>query len=306
MNQEKLKQWYSNLSEKDLHLLARCKTPEKVMPPEEIPEFVWIPEGQFVMGDIFHNTSIKGEGQNDELPLRLLNLPGFWIAENVVTNQEYLKFIETACPAQTTEFLEHIKGEEEKLKVNYLLEKTKRLDAKNIVLHTPVHSVTWKKADAYCKWREAQTPGKRVCLPTEAQWEKASSWHLIGANFEVGRKYEFATGTDVNDEHTAFNRVTTFPREVSKLSKGVNGLKGASGNVWEWCRDFYLYEFYEKYPYRIYNDRDSKRRVLRGGSWANVKRRLRISNRLGSAARTLNDNFGFRLVMEPLTTGKTE
>ena len=37
-----------------------------------------------------------------------------------------------------------------------------------------------------------------------------------------------------------------------------------------------------------------------------VKRRLRISNRLGSAASTLNDNFGFRLVMEPLTTGKTE
>ena len=285
MNQEKLKQWYPNLSEKDLHLLARCKTPEKVMPPEEIPEFVWIPEGQFVMGDIFHNTSIKGEGQNDERPLRLLNLPGFWIAENVLTNQEYLKFIETAYPAQTAEFLEGIKELPE--------------DA-------PVHSVTWDEADAYCKWREAQTPGKHVCFPTEAQWEKATGWHLIGADFEVGRKYEFATGDDVNYEHTTFNRVTPFPREVSKLVKGVNGLKGASGNVWEWCRDFYHYKFYEEYPDRTYNDRDSKRRVLRGGSWANVKRRLRNSNRLGSAAGTRNDNFGFRLVMEPLTTGKTE
>jgi formylglycine-generating enzyme required for sulfatase activity len=70
-----------------------------------------------------------------------LNLPGFWIAENVVTNQEYLKFIETAYPAQTTESLEQIKGLPE--------------DA-------PVHSVTWDEADAYCKWREAQTPGKHV------------------------------------------------------------------------------------------------------------------------------------------------
>ncbi|HIO62507.1 MAG TPA: hypothetical protein EYN39_12020, partial [Deltaproteobacteria bacterium] len=208
-----------------------------------------------------------------------------WIAENVLTNQEYLKFIETAYPAQTTEFLEQIKGLPE--------------DA-------PVHSVTWDEADAYCKWREAQTPGKHVCLPTEAQWEKATGWHLIGADFEVGRKYEFATGDDVNYEHTAFNRVTPFPREVSKLAKGVNGLKGASGNVWEWCRDFYHYKFYEELPVRTYNDRDSKRRVLRGGSWANVKRRLRTSNRLGSAAGTRNDNFGFRLVMEPLTTGKTE
>ena len=285
MNQRKLKQWYPNLSEEDLHLMARCKSPEKVMPPEGVPEFVWIPEGPFVMGDIFRNMSIKGEGQNDEVPLRLLNLPGFWIAENVVTNQEYRKFIETVYPAQTNEFLEQIKGLQE--------------DA-------PVHSVTRDEADAYCKWREAETPGKHVCLPTEAQWEKATGWHLIGADFEVGRKYEFATGEDVNYEHTAFNRVTPFPREVSKLAKGVNGLKGASGNVWEWCRDFYLYKFYEELPVRTYNDRDSKRRVLRGGSWANVKRRLRTSNRLGSSAGTRNDNFGFRLAMEPLTTGKTE
>jgi formylglycine-generating enzyme required for sulfatase activity len=285
MNQGKLKQWYPNLSEEDLNLMARCTPTEKLMPPEEIPEFVWIPEGQFIMGDIFHNSSNKGEGQNDERPLRNLNLHGFWIAENVVTNHEYLKFLENADPDQTADFLEEIKGVPE--------------DA-------PVHSVTWDDADAYCKWREAQTPGKCVSLPTEAQWEKASSWHLIGADFEVGRKYEFATGTDVNYEHTAFNRVTTFPREISKLSKGVNGLKGASGNVWEWCRDYYQYNFYEKFPAQTFNDRESKRRVLRGGSWANVKRRLRISNRLGSAASTLNDNFGFRLVMEPLKTGKTE
>ena len=301
MNQEKLKQWYPNSSEKDLHLLGRCKTPEKVMPPEEVPEFVWIPEGQFVMGDIFRNSSIKGEGQDDERPLRLLNLQGFWIAENVVTNQEYRKFIETASPDQNAEFLEQIKEFPE---------------------DRPVHSVTWDEADAYCKWREAQTPGKHVCLPTEAQWEKAAGWHLIGADFEVGRKYEFATGDDVNHEHTVFNRATLekdassgnglistdFPREISKLAKGVNGLKGASGNVWEWCKDFYQYEFYERSPDGTYNDLDldSKRRVLRGGSWANVKRRLRTSNRLGSSPSTRNDNFGFRLVMKPLTTGKTE
>jgi len=285
MNQEKLKQWYPNLSEEDLHLMARCKFPEKVMPPEEIPEFVWIPEGQFVMGDIFHNTSIKGEGQNDERPLRLLNLPGFWIAENVVTNQEYLKFIETACPNKRAEFLEQIKKCQE--------------DA-------PLHSVIWSDADDYCQWRDEQISGKHVNLPTEAQWEKAAGWHLIGSNFEVGRKYEYATGNDVNYENTAFNRITTYPREVSKLEKGVNGLKGASGNVWEWCRDYYNYEFYKEFPHQLYNSQESKQMVLRGGSWANVKRRLRTSNRLGSAAGTRNDNFGFRLVMEPIAIGETK
>ena len=285
MNQEKLKQWYPNLSEKDLHMMARCKTPETVMPPEEIPEFIWIPEGPFLMGDIFRNMSIKGEGQEDERPLRLLNLPGFWIAENVVTNQEYLKYLENKYPDQTADFLKGIK---------------------EIPEDRPLHSVNWDEACAYCKWRDEQIPGKHVSLPTEAQWEKAAGWHLIGSNFEVGRKYEYATGNDVNYENTAFNRITNFPREVSKLEKGVNGLKGASGNVWEWCRDYYNYEFYKEFPHQLYNSQESKQRVLRGGSWANVKRRLRTSNRLGSSPSTRNDNFGFRLVMEPLTTGKTE
>jgi len=285
MNQEKLKQWYPNLSEKGLNLMARCKTPETVMPPEEIPEFIWIPEGQFVMGDIFRNMSIKGEGQEDEIPLRLLNLPGFWIAENVVTNQEYRKFIETDCPNQLAEFLEQIEEFQE--------------DA-------PVHSVIWSKAYAYCKWKEKQISGKHVSLPTEAQWEKAAGWHLIGADFEVGRKYEYATGDDVDYEHTVFNRFADCPCEVSKLAKGVNGLKGASGNVWEWCRDYYKYEFYKEFPHQLYNSQESKQRVLRGGSWANVKRRLRTSNRLGSSPSTRNDNFGFRMVMEPIVTGITK
>ena len=285
MNQEKLKQWYPNLSEKDLHMMARCKTPETVMPPEEIPEFIWIPEGQFVMGDIFRNMSIKGEGQEDEIPLRLLNLPGFWIAENVVTNQEYRKYLETDCPNQLAEFLEQIEEFQE--------------DA-------PVHSVIWSKADAYSKWKEKQIPGKHVSLPTEAQWEKAAGWHLIGADFEVGRKYEYATGDDVDYEHTVFNRFADCPCEVSKLAKGVNGLKGASGNVWEWCRDYYKYEFYKEFPHQLYNSQESKQRVLRGGSWANVKRRLRTSNRLGSSPSTRNDNFGFRMVMEPIVTGITK
>ena len=122
----------------------------------------------------------------------------------------------------------------------------------------------------------------------------------------MGRKYEYATGDDVDYEHTVFNRFADCPCEVSKLAKGVNGLKGASGNVWEWCRDYYKYEFYKEFPHQLYNSQESKQRVLRGGSWANVKRRLRTSNRLGSAAGTRNDNFGFRLVMKPLTTGKTE
>ena len=76
--------------------------------------------------------------------------------------------------------------------------------------------------------------------------------------------------------------------------------------MWEWCRDYYKYEFYKEFPHQLYNSQESKQRVLRGGSWANVKRRLRTSNRLGSAEGTRNDNFGFRMVMEPIVTGITK
>ena len=284
MNLGKFKQWYPNISASDLSLLELCLPPEIIMPPEELPEFVWIPECPFVMGDIFHNASNNVDGQNDEVPLRILKLPGFWIAINVVTNREYLEFLDTEYTSNTTDL---------------------RTQITELPESAPVHSVNWDEAFAYCKWREAQTPGKRLCLPTEAQWEKAAGWHLIGDEFELGRKYEFGTGDDVDYEQTAFNRKTNFPYEVSKLSKGVNGLKGASGNVWEWCMDYYQADFYKECPDTTFNAQVCKRQVLRGGSWANVKRRLRISNRLGSAPSTRNDNFGFRLVVEPNTTGET-
>ena len=80
MNLGKFKQWYPNISASDLSLLELCLPPEIIMPPEELPEFVWIPECPFVMGDIFHNASNNVDGQNDEVPLRILKLPGFWIA----------------------------------------------------------------------------------------------------------------------------------------------------------------------------------------------------------------------------------
>ena len=261
------KKWHPQLSEDDLNQLK-----SKWVEPEENPiegGFIWIPGGPFLMGDIW------GEGQADERPFRVLDIPGFWIAQHTVTKREIKPFLEEF---RNKEVLDEIL---------------------NLSFDHPVHSLTQEEAKAYCEWYSSKNGNCAASLPAETQWEKAASWHLVGDGFEIGRKYKFGTGDDVSPEHTAFNRYeSNLPFEKTRLKKGVNELYGMSGNVWEWCRDYYDSQFYTSFPQSLMNENEAQTVVLRGGSWANTKRRLRICNRLGSSPQTRNDNFGFRLVLE--------
>ena len=263
--------WYPQLSEDDLKLLSLkwCEPKNKPFEDEGNKGFVWIPGGPFLMGDIW------GEGQADERPYRLLNLQGFWIAKHAVTKRDIKSYLEET---RNEEVLEEII---------------------NLSSDHPVHSLTHEEALCYCEWYSTKNKIYNANLPTEAQWEKAASWHLVGDTYEIGRKYKFGSGDDISPEHTAFNRnEQNLPFEITRLKKGINELYGMSGNVWEWCRDFYDSQFYNSFPQTIMNVHEAQTVSLRGGSWANKKRRLRVSNRLGSSPQTRNDNFGFRLVLE--------
>lgn len=158
----------------------------------------------------------------------------------------------------------------------------------------PVECVLWDDAQEFIKKLNAKT-GKHYALPTEAQWEFAAR----GGNKSKNYPYAGSNGSDLDDyawyEENSFQ--TTNP--VGKKKPNELGLYDMSGNVWEWCEDWYQ----EGYPIGDIADPKGpswgQRRVLRGGSWFSVSWRCRVLHRNSGDPSFRGNSVGLRLVLLP-------
>ncbi len=146
----------------------------------------------------------------------------------------------------------------------------------------PVGTVSWEDATAYAQWAGRQ-------LPTEAQWEKAA---------RGGTTTVYPWGDTFNAAKANNNGQGTTP-VVSYAPNGY-GLYDMIGNVWEWCRDWYDEGWYGKMPTRDpVNETQTTTRVLRGGSWYDYPRTLRVALRTRSAPDGRGRGIGFRCSEAP-------
>lgn len=164
----------------------------------------------------------------------------------------------------------------------------------------PVTHVSWNDAQAYCLWS-----GTR--LPTEAQWEYAARGGRPSSVFPWGDELE------PDGEHRMNVFQGTFPGEntlgdgyagtapVDSFPPNDFGLYNATGNVWEWCADWF-----DPGYYRISEARDpdgpstGTHRVMRGGSYlchASYCRRYRVAARSANSPDSSTGNLGFRVAL---------
>lgn len=176
----------------------------------------------------------------------------------------------------------------------------------------PAVQISWRDAVAYAEWA-----GKR--LPTEAEWEFAARGGLTQKPFPWGDELEPAgkhamnvwQGTFPSRNTRADGHDATAPAKSYKANH--YGLYQMTGNVWEWCLDWFEARYYAASPVENpQGPNTGTRRVMRGGSFlchASYCNRYRTDARSSNTPESSTTNLGFRCVRDfpsdsgaPLTT----
>lgn len=169
----------------------------------------------------------------------------------------------------------------------------------------PVVHVSWNDAAHFCNWRSRQEHLQAVYtfladtvfidfnadgyrLPTEAEWEYAAG-RLNAGLFSGKGPVDSLAWHSGNARHRAHPVGQKRPNQL--------GLFDLTGNVWEWCQDYYSKDYYAQSKNR--NDPTGPlpgdERVLRGGSWNNTPRHCRNTNRSSRFPDFSDGNVGFRI-----------
>ncbi|MEM8727921.1 MAG: bifunctional serine/threonine-protein kinase/formylglycine-generating enzyme family protein [Chlamydiota bacterium] len=214
------------------------------------------------------------EGGRDERPRHRVKLDSFALDVHPVTNEQFVRFLEL------------MGGEKDSNNNDIILLKDSRIRRQGGKLSIesgyskhPVIGVTWYGAVAYAKW-----VGKR--LPTEAEWEVAAA---------CCEELPYTTGNGI--ERTQANFFSSDTTAVKSYPPNKIGLYDMAGNVYEWCHDWYDYNYYEvaiQHPDNPKGPLQGVYRVLRGGCWKSLKDDLRCSHRHRNNPGVVNRTYGFR------------
>ncbi len=154
----------------------------------------------------------------------------------------------------------------------------------------PAYRVSWKDCQAFVKKLNELT-GENFRLPYEAEWEYAAR----GGNKSEGHKY---SGSDVVNDVAWYtsNTYDSGTQPVGTKTPNELGIYDMSGNVWEWCMDWYG-DYEDKAIKNPKGKASGNNKVLRGGSWSRGSKLCRIASRGYNLPDARFSYNGFRLVL---------
>lgn len=142
----------------------------------------------------------------------------------------------------------------------------------------PVEQVSWDEVQTFLQKLNSMT-GKTYKLPSEAQWEYAARGN---------QSYKYAGSNDLGSVAWYNSNSGSTTHNVKGKNANGFGLYDMSGNVWEWCQDYYNDDYTKS--------GNSEYRVCRGGSWSSYENFCRVSYRYLGTPAYLNSVTGFRLL----------
>jgi formylglycine-generating enzyme len=254
-----------------------------------LPIMVEVDGGTFTMGS---NTIA-----NDELPAHKVTVSDFSIGKYEVTYSEFLRFVHA-----TGYVLEADLPDSVRIKKGYQQRNIKEplMDVKASDSMRPVGNINWFDAQAYIKWLNEMT-GKNYRLPTEAEWEYAAK----GGDKSKG--YYYPGGSDLPNLSWYYANAKNKSHTVGQKTANELGIFDMSGNVREWCSDWYAEHYYKSSPATDPQGADlGRQRVLRGGSWVSNKDRMRTTYRNYDFPFNSHNDYGFRLVIAGVSKPKVK
>jgi formylglycine-generating enzyme required for sulfatase activity len=317
------------------------------------PDLVWcaVPPGPFLMGS---DPAKDSQAYEDEQPQHTVDLPGYLISRYPVTQAQFAAFVAAGGYRQPDYWPEAaVQGFWQPGQVQnvvYYLDDDKQLQKElrgwrdrpydfgppyDLANH-PVVGVTWYEALAFCRWLTDRWQaagllplGWQVCLPSEAEWEKAARGGLeipsrpisgrlpeldltglenlsgLMTNPHPHRRYPWGNEPDPNRANYDQTGIgTTSAVGCFPGGRSPYGCEELSGNVWEWTRSLWGKNLQKPdygYPYLAADGREKLTagtdvlRVLRGGSFLNNEKNVRAAIRFGYFPVSRDRNLGFRV-----------
>jgi len=265
---------------------------------------VSLPADSFRMGTIV----LSDDDLADERPAHTVTLDAFQISATEITNAQYAAYLNQALAAgEITVTRDSVIGASGEYSGQTYLEFSKGFfDQQGRPIDTinrcyikydysgfnvesdkenwPVVFVSWYGAYAFAKHYG-------ISLPTEAEWEYAA---------RGGQQFEYGTIDGTIDNTKAnynYNRHIGYPRNVGIYPENPFGLREMTGNVSEWCNDWYDKNYYSYSPRHNPPGPDyGKEHVTRGCGWNTCSESCRVTNRSPHEPSYRSSYIGFRVV----------